>query len=503
MISITYSTRTSNPQFKDHLTKTSGLKDIEVIEVINNGEFSLAKVYNDLIDKSKFNICVCVHDDIQLESGWGKKLLKDFSSNPDAAIIGKAGTVKMPESGTYWENMQTDMVGCVTHKIGDENPYKSEYSIDPGSMIEVVTIDGLFMAFDKTKIVERFDETIPGFHFYDHGFCIPNWLKGVKIFVSFSFNIQHASGGITNDQFEKNRIRFIMKYSDVLPLSVTPKIFYPKSKKIVNTKPQSKVTVIIPHIHKNELLFKCIDSLIESTVYNNYEVIVADTGSSNKVIKEIKEKYNDNTRIRLVEYDYYNFAKINNDVVKNHVSKDTELILFLNNDVEFLSDCDVLTNYVNGLKSFNNAFSIGCRLYFGIDKPLQHAGMFAYISKEKSFEITHYGLQTYYKYHNKLVNLIGSTGACLMVRKNVFEKLGMFNEGYTSCFEDVEINMKSIVNGHINLFDGNSVALHKESQTRNEDPENIKKLQADYVNHLLPYVNANFEKLKTYIHQMN
>lgn len=503
MISITYSTRTSNSKFKDHLIKTSGLKDIEVIEVINNGEFSLAKVYNDLIDKSKFDICVCVHDDVELSSGWGRKLLKDFETHPEAGIIGKAGTLEMSESGVYWENMQRDMVGVVTHRIGSQKPYDSEYSIDPSGMIEVVTIDGLFMAFDKTKIVERFDESIQGFHFYDHGFCVPNHLKGVKIFVTFSFNITHFSAGQTNDSFDKNRIRFIMKYSDKLPIKVIPKIFYPVSNRKPSNKPQPKVSVIIPHIHKNELLFKCIDSLITSTVYNNYSIIIADTGSKEETRQEIIEKYKDNSNIKLVLFDFYQFSKINNLVVKNNISKDTELILFLNNDTEFLPDNDCLSNMVEVLKSKNNCFSVGPRMYFGEGLPIQHSGMYAYIDKNNSFQITHYGINTYYKYYKGITPIIGNTGACLLVRRNVFEKLDMFNEKYTSCFEDVEINLKAICNGYINLFDSNSVIYHYESQTRNEDPENLKKLQDDYVNNLAPFVQNNFEKLKGYIHKIN
>ena len=83
-----------------------------------------------------------------------------------------------------------------------------------------------------------------------------------------------------------------------------------------------------------------------------------------------------------------------------------------------------------------------------------------------------------------------------MIRKKIFEKCGFFNENYISCFEDVELNMKCSLMNLENYCDGNSVAFHYESKTRNEDSENLQKLQLDYINTLLPFVKINYEKLK-------
>ena len=85
-----------------------------------------------------------------------------------------------------------------------------------------------------------------------------------------------------------------------------------------------------------------------------------------------------------------------------------------------------------------------------------------------------------------------------MIRKKLFEKLGMFNEGYINCFEDVELNLKSIVSGYKNYMDNNSVAYHHESKTRNEDPDNLKKLNQDYVQRLHPFIINNFPKIQSY-----
>ncbi len=58
MITIGYSTRESKPQFKEYISKACGLKNVEIIEVVNNGEKSLPQVYNELINQSSNDICV-------------------------------------------------------------------------------------------------------------------------------------------------------------------------------------------------------------------------------------------------------------------------------------------------------------------------------------------------------------------------------------------------------------------------------------------------------------
>ena len=74
------------------------------------------------------------------------------------------------------------------------------------------------MSFDKTKIKHKFDETIGKFHFYDHGFAVPNYLDGVKVGVTTSFDITHESVGMPNDEFYTSKTKFLEKYITYLPI---------------------------------------------------------------------------------------------------------------------------------------------------------------------------------------------------------------------------------------------------------------------------------------------
>ena len=76
-----------------------------------------------------------------------------------------------------------------------------------------------------------------------------------------------------------------------------------------------------------------------------------------------------------------------------------------------------------------------------------------------------------------------------------FEKSGFFNENYDVCFEDVQLNATTLLLGLENYCDGNSVAYHYESQTREKDEETKNLETNDFLKKLLPFLIKNFNKL--------
>ena len=499
MITIIYSTHKDseyNNKFRQHLLQTVSLKDVQILEYVNHNEHSLSELYNKGISESIYNIVVCCHNDIKLEKDWGKKLLLDFISNDDYGIIGKAGSCYFPESGVYWERMGQTMVGQVYHHPEGSKKWVNNYSAKLPHLIPVVTIDGLFISFDKTKIKHNFDETIGKFHFYDHSFCLPNYLDGVKIGVTSSFEITHQSVGQPNQEFFDSKIKFLEKWKHKLPLDLKPtKVYVPeiKEKPLKNI---GKVAIIIPTKGKVNLLFDCVSSFYEHCNKDLFDIFIADTGSSDSEKEWIKNKVLPFGNIKLLEYDYYNFAKINNDVVKNHITKDYEFVLFCNNDIKILNN--VVYGMLKIFKDNPRTGTVGCRLHFE-DNTVQHDGIVTFVDKNQSFRISHLNLRSYYSYTLHTKKLVGSTGALLMIRKSVFEKCDFFNENYVSCFEDVELNLKCILLGYDNYYDGSLVSYHYESQTRNEDPEIRNKLTQDYQKNLLPFVVKHLDKLRGHI----
>jgi hypothetical protein len=104
MITVGFSTRQSNPNFVEYLRESSGIRNIVVIEKINNGEKSLSEVYNEILNESRTDIVIFCHDDIYFDSKkWAEKILKHFDKT-DYGILGVAGTTCMPKSGMWWED---------------------------------------------------------------------------------------------------------------------------------------------------------------------------------------------------------------------------------------------------------------------------------------------------------------------------------------------------------------------------------------------------------------
>ena len=494
MITVIYSTHKDenyNNKFKQHLLQTVGLNDVQILEFVNHNQYSLSQVYNSGVTQSIYDIVVCCHNDIKLEKNWGKKLLEDYSNNPEFGIIGKAGSCYFPKSGVYWEKMHQTMVGQVYHHPDGQKKWVNKYSPKLPFLIPVVTIDGLFMSFDKTKCKHLFDETIGKFHFYDHLFCLPNYLDGVKIGVTSSFEITHQSMGKPNQEFWESKEKFVEKWGEKLPLDLKPSFVYAPEIKRKNFKKFGKVAIIIPTKGKVEMLKECVDSFHEHCDKEKYDIFVADTGSTEEEKNWIKENINN---ITLIEYNYYNFAKINNDVVKNLPNNNYDFLLFSNNDIKIMND--VISGMLSVFETNKFAGTVGCRLHFG-DNTIQHDGVFMGINQSNgSIGVSHINIGNYYNYSNNTKEVFGNTGGLIMVRKIVFENNNMFNENYISCFEDVELNLILISIGLKNYICGECVAYHYESTTRNEDPKNLDKLKYDYFTNLIPSVKKNIEKIK-------
>ena len=99
-------------------------------------------------------------------------------------------------------------------------------------------------------------------------------------------------------------------------------------------------------------------------------------------------------KINLIEFDYYNFAKINNEVIFNHLNNE-ELVLFLNNDVKILNDA--ISECVKEFKINKIAGTVGIRLHFE-DNTVQHAGVFAYTDSKTNLQVGHHHFKSHHNF---------------------------------------------------------------------------------------------------------
>lgn len=206
-----------NNKFITHIHETIGIKH-DVVCYPNFNQFSLPQIYNQAIREHNNStaIMVFLHVDLIIKTpNWGKILLNRFN-NSNYSIIGVAGSSYL-KSGCWWDS-RSSMVGIVEH-TNNISTWVSEYSSQRiGVITPVVVIDGVFMAVDCNNIIHQFDEEFKGFHLYDLSFVFPNFLDGCNVGVTTDIRILHKSIGMTNEQWETNRLQFEEKYSDELPI---------------------------------------------------------------------------------------------------------------------------------------------------------------------------------------------------------------------------------------------------------------------------------------------
>ena len=248
------------------------------------------------------------------------------------------------------------------------------------------------------------------------------------------------------------------------------------------------IDIIIPTKSKTDYLFDCLSSIVKTTVDTPYHVYVCDTGSSKKEISEIqkflKDTFSKNKNATLLKFNYYNFAKINNAVVRKY-SKNP-VLLFCNNDIKIIDNCiDIMQLYID-----SDVGTIGCRLIFN-NGSVQHAGQAVRVVQEKKgdlYVVTHRGYSTFNKYEDG-EDVLGNTGGFMMIEKHLFTEFGMFNEKYSECFEDVELNIKLLLSGRRNVYIDSIKAYHYESVTRNSDSKQAREYH-DFRYNLTPFFDS-------------
>jgi GT2 family glycosyltransferase len=177
-------------------------------------------------------------------------------------------------------------------------------------------------------------------------------------------------------------------------------------------------------------------------------------------------------------------------VVKNHVSSDTELLLFCNDDVKLLND--VLSRIVEIYnQNKDNVGTIGIRLHFG-DASVQHNGITIIRDTTDNIHLSHRDIRKTTDYFQGVnQNSIGNTAAFLLIKKELFSCIGGFNENYIECFEDVELNLECLIQNKKNISVCDAVAFHYESVSRNKSQDKMEKLNRDYFERLRPFYLKN------------
>lgn len=296
-------------------------------------------------------------------------------------------------------------------------------------------------------------------------------IKGSTALKNSEKNYTHDAGlKALKDYFSKKDENITVE-DGLLPN--TYKVIYP----IPEDEP--KVSIIIPTRNKYTLLSKCINSIFEKTTYKNYEILVVNNGSNGPRILKYFEKIKNHDKIKILDYDKpFNYSSINNYAVK-HASG--EIIALLNNDVEVISQNWLTEMVSHAIRPQIGA--VGAKLYYDNDT-IQHAGVILGIGgvaghSHKYFEKSKNG---YFSRLKIIQNLSAVTGACLVVRKELYEEVnGLEEKNLKVAFNDMDFCLKLLEKGYRNLWTPFVEFYHHESISRGKEdnPEKVERFNKE------------------------
>lgn len=277
----------------------------------------------------------------------------------------------------------------------------------------------------------------------------------------------------------------------------TPSYSYKIKYKILG---EPLVSIIIPNTDQYDYLSKCLNSIIKKTNYKNFEIIIVENNSKDKEIfgyyQNIQEEFK---FISVVKYEKnFNFSMVCNFGASFAKG---DILLFLNNDTEVISNdwMEEMIQYVQR----KDVGVVGAKL-FHFDGTIQHAGVVLGIGgfAGHMFEGFPINSDGYINRLNIVQNLSAVTGACFMTKKEVFNKLGGFEESDIPS-DDIDFCVRARLKKYLVVFTPYAMLYHKELGTRiyNIDKDNIaKKYFREKWGFILekgdPYYNPNLTKLR-------
>ena len=219
----------------------------------------------------------------------------------------------------------------------------------------------------------------------------------------------------------------------------------------------SIIILTYDNLDKNK---ECISSILSKTDYDNYEIVVFDNGSKDGTVEWLREL--NHHRIHVY------FSDVNLGFAKG-CNKASELargqyLLFMNNDI-IVGEKSWMTNMINVFSECDNVGVVGNKSLFE-DNTIQHAGVVTaklYGGINVVHEYKGYSSDDFIV--NQLKKVDAVTGACLMIKKDVFYEADRFCELYKNSYEDIDLCFKIKEKGYDVWYQPKSVIYHFEASS--------------------------------------
>ncbi len=239
------------------------------------------------------------------------------------------------------------------------------------------------------------------------------------------------------------------------------------------------VSLLIPTRDMLAVVRPCVESILTQSTYRNFEILILDNQSAEpETLEWFRLIQQQDRRVRVLAYDQpFNYSAINNFGV---ACARGEILGLVNNDIEVITP-----GWIEELTSLAIQPENGCvgALLYYPDDTVQHAGVILGLGgyAAHSHRGSPRGSQGYFNRLKVRQNLSAVTGACLFVRKSVYEQVGGLDEAYTVAYNDVDFCLRVQAAGYLNVFTPFAELYHHESKSRGQEdtPEKIARFDEE------------------------
>lgn len=235
---------------------------------------------------------------------------------------------------------------------------------------------------------------------------------------------------------------------------------------------RGRTLIIIPTRDRVDLLEACLESIWRTTNANDVEIVVIDHESAEPKSRRYLQKIR--KRVTVVPFSgKFNYAKMNNEIAGRY-GRNFKYLVFMNNDIEARSE--PWLERMRALAGRPDVGIVGATLLYG-DGRIQHSGVVlgvvgAVYHAHKFTPLAVDGIRTPGPNASLIStrDYVAVTGACVMMRSELFFGVGGFDESLVVDYNDIDICLRLGSLGYRILNDAHAVLYHHESATRKLDP---------------------------------
>jgi GT2 family glycosyltransferase len=241
---------------------------------------------------------------------------------------------------------------------------------------------------------------------------------------------------------------------------------------------EPKITIVIINWNGLKDTLECIESLM-NVKYSNYEILLIDNGSSSDEVRKIKDRFGNINIVELKQN--LGFAIANNVGIRISLQKGSDYVLLLNNDT--VVDPSFLKEMVEVAQSDPNIGILGPKIYFYDNKDkFWYAGGKLNMYFNHTTEGQH---QIDVGQYENIKQTDWISGACMLIRKSVFDKAGLLPREYFLGWEDIDFCVEAKRKGFLCIFVPRSRIWHKASASYKRHNLSYKQIFFGFRNRII------------------